>query len=265
MEIITSLQNSKIKNLRLLGAKARERQAQGLFVIEGDRELSLALAGGYGLEAVYVCRALFAGSRYPDVLQTIPTPILYEVSEEVFRTMAYREGTGGIVALARPRPHRLADLPLSSNPFLIVLEAVEKPGNLGAILRTADAAQADGVIVCDAATDIYNPNVVRSSVGCLFTVPLAIGTNEETRDFLRTRGICTYAADLTAAEDYRTADFTAPSAIVMGTEAEGLTDFWRHGADRRVKIPMRGVIDSLNVSVATAVLTFEAMRRREGD
>ena len=143
------------------------------------------------------------------------------------------------------------------------MEAVEKPGNLGAILRTADAAPADAVIVCDPHTDIYNPNVVRSSIGCLFTVQTAVCSNQEALDFLKKKNIHAYAAELNAAEFYQNVDFSHPSAIIMGTEADGLSSFWLKHADSRIKIPMRGKIDSLNVSVSTAILTFEAMRQRD--
>lgn len=262
METINSLQNSRIKSIQKLSAKARERKAQGLFVIEGARELTLAQSGKYPLDSVFVCRNLFSKSDYPHALQTVSPTILYEVSAAVFQKIAYREGSDGILALAHPKSHQLSDLQLPDNPFIIVLEAVEKPGNLGAILRTADAAAVDAVLVCDPLTDIYNPNVIRSSVGCLFTVPLAVGSNEETLAFLQSRNIQTFAAALTAEPMYRNADFTTPTAIVMGTEADGLTRFWLDRADRCIKIPMRGVIDSLNVSVSAAVLTFEAMRQR---
>jgi TrmH family RNA methyltransferase len=262
METIGSLQNNRIKNIHKLSTKARERKAQGLFVIEGARELSLALAGGYVLDSVYICPGLFAKSDYPEVLRPVPSTMVYEVSEAVFQKIAYRESSDGVLALARPKPHALSDLPLADNPFIIVVEAVEKPGNLGAILRTADASQVSAVIVCDPLTDIYNPNIIRSSIGCLFTVPVAIASNDETLAFLQSRRIQTFAAELTAAQCYQEADFTTPSAVVMGTEADGLTDFWLKHAGKRVKIPMRGAIDSLNVSVSTAILTFEAMRQR---
>jgi TrmH family RNA methyltransferase len=262
MERIVSLQNNRIKNIHKLSTKARERKEQELFIIEGARELSLALSGQYALEEVYVCPELFRKTDYPEVLHSISPSILYEVSEAVFQKTAYREGSDGILALAKPKSHTLQDLHLPDNPFIIVLEAVEKPGNLGAILRTADAARVDAVIVCDPLTDIYNPNIIRSSVGCLFTVPVAVGSNEETYTYLKNKQIRTFAAELTAAQWYQDTDFTAPSAIVMGTEADGLTDFWLNQADQRIKIPMRGVIDSLNVSVSTAIITFEAMRQR---
>jgi len=262
METISSLQNNRIKNIHKLSTKARERKEQGLFLIEGARELMLALTGGYVLDSVYVFPSVFTKSDYPEVLRSVPPSILYEVSEAVFQKIAYREGSDGILATAQPKSHHLSDLQLPDNPFIIVLEAVEKPGNLGAILRTADAAKADAVIVCDPSTDIYNPNVIRSSVGCLFTVPVAVASNQETLVFLQNRKIKSFAAELTAPQYYQDTNFTSPSAIVMGTEADGLSSFWLNNADKRIKIPMRGVIDSLNVSVSTAILTFEAMRQR---
>ncbi len=259
--MITSLQNPSIKNVVKL-SKARERMEQQRFVIEGARELSLALEGGYEIVELYVCRELFASTRYPEVLTAVPGKAVVEVSHEVFRKMVYRESSDGVVALAKPKEHRLGDLKLGLNPFVIILEAVEKPGNLGAVLRTADAAGVDAVVVCDPRTDLYNPNVVRSSVGTLFTVQTARCTSAEALEWLQANGVVSYAAELQAAEWYQDVDFTGSSAIVMGTEAEGLTDFWIDNATKRIKIPMRGKIDSLNVSVSTAVLTFEAMRQR---
>lgn len=261
MEKITSLQNPRIKNVVKL-SKSRERKEQGLFLIEGARELSLALSSGYEIDSIYVCTELFQKTEYPDVLDAIPEHKLYEVSESVFSKIAYREGSDGLLTLAKPKSHRLTDLSLTGNPFIIILEAVEKPGNLGAILRTADAAQADAVIICDPATDLYNPNAVRSSVGCLFTVQTAVCSSQEALAYLKTHNIRSFAAELQASQWYQDTDFSKPSAIVMGTEADGLTSFWLDNADARIKIPMRGKIDSLNVSVSTAVLTFEAMRQR---
>jgi len=261
MEKITSLQNLRIKNIVKL-AKHKERAQQNLFIIEGARELSLALAGGYEIKSLFVCPELFAKTDYPYVLDTIPDNIKFEVTGTVFEKITYRTGSDGILALAEPKSHGLTDLNLSDNPFIIILEAVEKPGNLGAILRTADAAQVDAVIVCDPATDLYNPNAIRSSVGCLFTVPLAVCSSQEALDFLQSNNIKSFAAELQASSWYQDTDFTKPSAVVMGTEADGLTPFWLENTDARIKIPMRGKIDSLNVSVSTAVITFEAMRQR---
>jgi TrmH family RNA methyltransferase len=259
--MITSFQNSAIKNIVKL-SKSKQRQEQQLFVIEGARELSLALQSRYEMAAVYVCRELFAKTDYPDILNRLPESAIFDISPAVFEKIAYRENSDGIVALSKPKSHTLNDLKLSKNPFIIILEAVEKPGNLGAILRTADAAAADAVIVCDPLTDLYNPNVIRSSVGGLFTVQTAVCISEEAAKWLNSNKITSYAAELQAAEFYQNIDFRPPSAIVMGTEADGLTDFWLKNAKKRIKIPMRGKIDSLNVSVSAAVLAFEAMRQR---
>lgn len=261
MEKITSLQNPKIKNIAKLG-KAKERKSQNLFVLEGARELSLALSVGYIIDSIFICPELFSKSEYPHVLDTIDSHLQYEVSQQVFEKIAYREGSDGIIALVRPKSHQLSDLILKEKPFIIILEAVEKPGNLGAILRTADAAQADAVIICDPLTDVYNPNAIRSSIGCVFTVPVAVCTSHEALDWLKKNNIQSFAAELETSDWYHNADYTSASAIVMGTEADGLTSFWLNNADHRIKIPMRGKIDSLNVSVSTAVITFEAMRQR---
>ena len=262
MEIIQSAQNNRIKNVQKLFAKSKERREQNLFVIEGAREIHLALAGAYSLDTVFICPELFSKTDYPEIQSKIPPSVLFEVSLPVFQKIAYREHSDGVLALAKPKSHTLNDLRLPDNPFVIVLEAVEKPGNLGAILRTADAAKADAVIICDPLTDVYNPNVVRSSVGCVFTVPLAVSTQSDTFSFLKEKGIRIFAAELKASQEYQNTDFTQACALVMGTEADGLTGFWIDHADARIKIPMRGKIDSLNVSVSTAVLTFEAMRQR---
>jgi TrmH family RNA methyltransferase len=264
MELISSLQNRKIKNAVRLSTKANARKEQGTFLIEGARELSLALAGGYEPEEVFICPELFAGADRTHLSNRLPEQLCSEVTRPVFEKIACRKSVDGILALARMRSHRLEDLPVNENPFFIVLEAVEKPGNLGAILRTADAARVDGVIVCDPATDIYNPNVVRSGVGCLFTVPVAVCTSSEALSWMQKHRIRSFAAELTATQYYHETDFVQPSAIVLGTEADGLTPFWLENADRRIKIPMRGMIDSLNVSVSAAIITFEAMRQRDG-
>jgi len=262
MEKIQSTQNNRIKNIQKLFTKSKERKEQDLFVIEGAREIHLALAASYSLDSVFVCPELFSKTDYPEILPKLPSSILFEVSPEVFQKIAYREHSDGILALAKPKAHTLNNLSLPSNPFIIVLEAVEKPGNLGAILRTADAARVDAVIVCDPLTDVYNPNVIRSSVGCVFTVPLAVSTQQDTFSFLKENRIRIFATELQAAQWYQDTDFTQACALIMGTEADGLTQFWIDRADARIKIAMRGKIDSLNVSVSTAVLTFEAMRQR---
>ena len=261
MEKITSLQNPKIKNIVKL-AKAKERKSQNLFILEGARELSLAVSSNYTIDSVYYCDELFEKSDYPEVLDSISENLKYEVTKSVFEKIAYRDGSDGLIALVKPKSHTLSDIKLSKNPFIIILEAVEKPGNLGAILRTADAAKVDAVIVCDPLTDVYNPNAIRSGIGCIFSVQTATCTSEEALRWLQEKRITSFAAELRASNWYQDADYKQACAIVMGTEADGLTDFWLNNAQHRIKIPMRGKIDSLNVSVSTAILTFEAMRQR---
>lgn len=261
MEKIISLQNNRIKNIVKLG-KAKERKTQGLFILEGARELMFALSASYEVDSVFICPELFSKTDYPEVLSGIENSCKFEVSEQVFDKIAYREGSDGLLTLMKPKSHTLEDLKIKKNPFIIILEAVEKPGNLGAILRTADAAQVDAVIVCDPLTDIYNPNAIRSGIGCVFTVPVAVCSSQEALTWLKQNQIKALAAELQASEWYQDVDYTTPTAIVMGTEADGLTDFWLNNSDQRIKIPMRGKIDSLNVSVSTAVITFEAMRQR---
>ena len=261
MELITSLQNPRIKNVIRLGEKASERREQNLIVIEGMRELRLAVQAGFTLEQLFVCPEKVRS--FPDLTQLYRQATrAYDVSVPVFEKMAYRDNTDGLVALVEPRRPRLSDLTLSPQPLVLVLEAVEKPGNLGAILRTADAARVDAVIVCDPQTDLFNPNTIRSSIGCLFTNQVAVATTAEVQAWLREQGIRSFAAALTANEFYHHLDFTGPTALVLGTEATGLTDAWLRGADLPIKVPMQGKIDSLNVSATTAILVYEARRQR---
>lgn len=257
---ISSFQNIRIKNLLSL-QKPKERRAQEAFVVEGVREVSLAQQGGFTVRELFLCPAIYrADGDYPVDTGGVS---VYEVTEELFSKIAYRENTGGIVAVAHTRALSLDSLPHSENPVYLVLEQVEKPGNVGAMLRTADAAGVSGVIVCDAATDFYNPNVVRSSVGCLFTVPVAAASADEVKGWLTQRGVATYAAALTPkARSYHHFDYTGPTAFLLGAEATGLSDYWLRHANQQVIIPMRGKIDSMNVSNAAAVLIFEAMRQR---
>ena len=259
--MITSLQNQRIKNIVKLSVDARERREQNLFVVEGTRELSLAINGGYTVSNLFVCEEFFNQSS-KDIIKKIRIST-EKVNVEGFQKMAYRDKSDGIIAVLEARHLSLNELQLSANPFVIVLEAVEKPGNLGAILRTADAAGVDTVMVCDPSTDIYNPNIIRSSIGCLFTQQVVVCTSQEACQWLKKQDINIFAAELNASQWYHETDFTKPSAIVMGTEANGLSDFWLKNANYRIKIPMRGYSDSLNVSVSTAILTFEAMRQRK--
>jgi len=259
---ITSAQNPRIKNFIHL-QKARERKEQNVFVVEGSKEYAQAIRHQYQFASIFVCSDLISEVHFKALSAGINHDAeVYPVSKDVFDKIAYREGSGGIIALARPKNHTLQDLNLSTNPLLLILESVEKPGNLGAILRTADAAGVDAVIVCDPQTDIYNPNVVRSSIGCLFTVPLAVCNSEEAIAWMKSHHIAIYCTYLKAAVPYTEVDFAKPSAIVMGTESEGITPKWVAAADRNIIIPMQGSADSMNVSTAAAVVVFEACRQR---
>jgi rRNA methylases len=261
-EKITSLKNPRIKNIVKL-TKARERKEQNTIVVEGYREISMAIQSGFQIKELYFAQEKYLSSEAPALFNRLPkTTQLIEVSGPVFEKIAYRENSDGLLALFTPKYVTPDDLKLSSNPLILILESVEKPGNLGAILRTADAAALDAIIVCDPQTDIYNPNVIRSSLGCIFTKQVATCTTEEAIALLHKKNIRSFAAALTADKYYHQQDFTKPSAIIMGTEADGLTDKWLKGADSQVKIPMEGKVDSLNVSTSAAILIFEAKRQR---
>ncbi|MBS1977985.1 MAG: RNA methyltransferase [Bacteroidetes bacterium] len=257
--VITSPHNPKVKSLLSL-EKPRERRRQQQFVIEGKKEITLALKAGYRIGNLFYCVDILPEK---DLLSLgIDDKFLVPVTQEVFDKIAIRENSGGVVAVAEMKPHRLEDIHLSTNPLVLILEGVEKPGNLGAILRTSDAAAVDAVIICDPQTDFYNPNVVRSSLGCLFTCQIASATNEETIRWVRRHQLRIYCTYLKASKRYTETDFTLPSAIVMGTEATGLSDDWVKASDANIIIPMLGTIDSLNVSNAAAIVTFEACRQR---
>ncbi len=261
-EKITSPQNPKVKNVLHL-EKASERRKQNLFIAEGFREVKLAFDAGFNFKYTFFCPEINNSYEYQlFIRQASSQSIVYEVTRAVFEKVAYRENSDGILAIAEAKYLKLADIVLTDNPFIIVLEKVEKPGNLGAVLRTADAAKVDAVLVCDPQTDIYNPNAIRSGIGCVFTNQVVCCTSEEALLWLRNKKIKNYAAALTAEAFYHETSFVTPSAIIMGTEADGLTEFWLKNADAQIKIPMRGEIDSLNVSTATAIITFEAMRQR---
>ena len=264
---ITSLHNPRIKDVLRLQEKSAERRRQGLTVVEGYRELTNARQAGWAVATLLVCEEL-AGEAIAQELaapaRLVPRPYEYlPVSAAVFAKLAVRERSDGVLAVLHTPSRTLADLALPENPLILVLEAVEKPGNLGAILRTADAAPAHAVLVGDPRTDLYNPNVIRASLGGIFTVPTVAAPMPEVLAFLKEKGIRTFAAALADdAKDYTAATFTGPTALVLGTEADGLTPATRQACDETVIIPMRGVLDSLNVSVAAAVLTFEAVRQR---
>jgi TrmH family RNA methyltransferase len=263
MEQITSLQNPKIKQLLLLQQKSSERRKTGLFVVEGQQELQHCLDAGYEVDTVFWCPELCPAVLPPEA----GAARCFQVSPEIYAKVAYRGTTEGVIAEVRTKSLRLEDLQLGEHPLIVVLESVEKPGNLGAILRSADASGVDAVVVCDPLTDLYNPNLIRSSVGAAFTVPCVACSSEACITFLKQRNIKILTAQLQDSHLYYDTDMTCGTAIVMGTEHSGLTDLWRRAADAHIRIPMLGRIDSLNVSVSAAILMFEAVRQRkiEGD
>jgi len=262
MKEITSPQNTYIKQLVQLKDKSRERKKTGIFLIEGEREISLALKGGYELETVLFYRELFSEKKLNDFA---PHPFdTIEISKDVYQKLAYRDTTEGILAVAKSKENDLTDLNFDKeNPLVLVAEAPEKPGNIGAILRTADAANVDAVIIANPKTDLYNPNIIRSSVGCVFTNPIATGTTTEIIAFLKANNFNMYCAALQASVNYHTQDFTKLTAIIVGTEATGLSNEWLENATQNIIIPMQGEIDSMNVSVAAGILIFEAKRQRD--
>ena len=256
---ITSAQNPKVKSLIAL-EKPRERRKQQLFIIEGKKEIGLALEAGYKIGNIFFCDEIIDINEIPNGLKD--DKLIIPVTKSVFEKIAVREGSGGVIAVAEQKPHLLSEIKLKDNPLVLVLEAVEKPGNLGAVLRTADAAGVDAVIICDPQTDFYNPNVIRSSVGCVFTKQLAAASSDETIAWLKKNKIKIFCTSLQAAHPYHQIDFRQPSAIVVGTEATGLSEQWTKNSDANIIIPMHGKIDSMNVSNATAVVVFEAVRQR---
>ena len=294
-ETITSGQNPKIKELLALQEKSRERRSAGLFVVEGRRETEHCLEAGFIPDTIFICPEIYlsegegvspegratrgteaggpraervVGSGAARLLQGVqPSPAgpkIFQVSRNVYEKIAYRGSTEGIIAEMKYRERRLEDIKLSENPLVIVLESVEKPGNLGAVLRSADAAGADAVIICDPLTDLYNPNLIRASIGAIFSRQVAAATSEETITWLKSNGIQILTAQLQDSSLYYDTPMTGPTAIVMGTESTGLTDIWREAADKHIRIPMLGALDSLNVSVSAAILLFEAVRQRSG-
>ncbi len=257
--IITSLHNSKIKNILSL-EKQRERRIQNLFVIEGIKEIKLALEGGYKINSVFFCPTIIDPAEVQTIVKN--DQLIVPVHENVFSKIAYRESTGGLIALAEQKQHLLSTIKLGTNPLLLVLESIEKPGNLGAVLRTADAAAVDAVIICDPLTDFYNPNVIRSSIGCVFSNQLASASTDETVDWLNKNRISIFCTSLKASKPYHEVDYTQPCALIMGTESSGLSERWTNNSTQNIIIPMRGKIDSMNVSTAAAVVIFEASRQR---
>lgn len=260
MKQITSVQNSFIKSLVQLQEKAKTRKQTGTFLIEGKREIELALKGNYELETVLFLPEIISEEQINKLTNQQLNVI--KISKEVYQKLAYRDSTEGIIAVAKSKPLQLSDLKLKENPLILVLESIEKPGNIGAMLRTADAAKIDAVIIANPKSDIYNPNIIRSSVGCVFTNQIAVCTTSEAISYLKENNIAIYSATLQNSNEYHKESYTSATAIVVGTEATGVTPEFRDNSTQNIIIPMQGEIDSMNVSVAAAILLFEAKRQR---
>lgn len=267
-EEMTSLQNPKIKQaVRLFDRK--ERNETGFFLIEGYRELKCAAESGIVIKRLFICPTLFLGSNEQTLIDQIHQKgaEIIRCREQVFQKLSYRDRPDGLVAIAVQMQRDLKDLSVildsGRDPFLVIAEAIEKPGNLGTILRSADAAGVDGVIICDRCTDIHNPNVVRASVGTLFTIPVVEATSLETLTWLKERQIKVIAATPSASEGFTDTNLTGSVAIAVGTEQFGLSDLWMQASDLQVRIPMYGIADSLNVATATTLLLYEVVRQRK--
>lgn len=253
---ITSLQNPRVKHIVKLREDKKQRQKDGLILVEGYDELTLALACGFQPQT------LLSAPELASQTLTVPNTETVNVSRVVFEKISYRDNPDGWLGLFPMPSFKLDDLQLSANPLVIVAESVEKPGNLGAILRTADAAHVDAVLVCDPRVDVWNPNVIRASRGAVFAVPVVEVRSPEALGWLRSRKMRVLAATPSAEEMYTNVNMQGPLAIAVGTEDEGLTDFWMQNSDLRVKIPMSGKVNSLNVSIAAALMTYEVVRQR---
>lgn len=266
---LTSTQNPRVKEVVHL----RDRPARnktGKFIIEGYRELLRATDASHPIEQLFICRELFLGTNEEALIARLEKKgaKLFSCSEQVFRKISYRDRPDGLIAIAPQQHLTLKDLERilskkKTTPLLLVAEAIEKPGNLGTILRSSDAVGVDALIVCDRCTDIHNPNVVRASVGTLFTVPVIEAKTPETLQWLRERHISILAATPSAKKQFTQVDMKCPLAIVVGTEQLGLSEHWMEQADIQVSIPMHGVADSLNVATATTLLLYEALRQRQ--
>ena len=265
-EKITSLQNPRVKQLVKLRDR-RDRDEAGLFLVEGYREVRRALEKNIRLNELYFSPDWFLGENEPALIERARQAgaQLFELSKDAFAKCAYRERPDGLLAVAPQWKRSLSDLNVTGAakvPLLLVVEAIEKPGNLGTILRSADAAGVDGVIVCDAVTDVFNPNVVRSSTGVLFSVPIVLADSATVHAWLVENGIRVVATTPDTPNVYTKIDLTGPLAIVMGSEQYGLSKFWLEKSNLLVRIPMAGQADSLNVAMATIITLFEAVRQR---
>jgi len=267
--MITSSKNPLLQRIRKL-QNSSDRKEQGVFLIEGEKEIRLAVEGGISLETLVYSPDLLGGNEVITSVQAAENTLalhsavrMEAVSREVFEKIAYRESTGGLLAIAKTPANSLETLTRSENPFILAVESAEKPGNLGALLRTADAAGVEAVLVCDAAVELYNPNVIRSSVGAIFTIQTVSASSEEAIRWLKNRNLQIISTSPAAKIDYRSADYRKATAIAMGSEKEGLSERWLQSDTLQVRIPMHGRMDSLNLSCSGAILMYEAERQRQ--
>ncbi len=261
---LTSLKNPKIKyTYKLRNRRFREKERKTL--LEGYRELTRSSEYGMKVQEVFYCPSMFLGENEFPLLKSLEEQGIetIEVTEPILEKLAYRDRPEGLIAIAEIQNHTLEDIPVVDGGLYLIAESIEKPGNLGSILRSADASGVTGIILCDKCTDIYNPNVIRASTGALFSVPLAECTGEEARAWVKKNNIKVLAATPHTDNVHTDADMTQTVAIAVGTEQSGLTDFWMDGADIKVKIPMLGKIDSLNVATAATIMLYEAARQRD--
>jgi len=259
-KVISSINNPLIKEVLRLQRKSRERKKSGLFIIEGVREINLAKKGNYKFSTILYCPEIL---DHNELINYQFDCECIQLSREIYQKIAHRDSTEGIIAIAKSMNLTIDSISLeTNNPLILVAEAPEKPGNIGALLRTADAANVDMVLIANPKTDLYNPNIIRSSVGCVFTNKIVTGTTNEIIKFLNKNNVAMFCAALTASKPYHNVNFTEPSAIVVGTEATGLSEEWLNSASQNIIIPMQGQIDSLNVSVSASILIFEAKRQR---
>ncbi len=260
MNLITSRHNPKYKQIIKLRER-KTRESEQLFIIEGYREILRAIQSDYPIKSLFVCPKLFLGTNEKELISKIEEKNIFELDEALFEKASYRDRPDGLIAVAPMHKKSLKDLKLSDNPLIVVCESIEKPGNLGSILRSSDAAGVDAVIVCDRKTDIFNPNVVRASIGTLFSVPTVESSQSEVFEFLKKNNISMVATTPHSDKFYTESDLSRSVALLMGTEQLGLSEFWMEKADIQVKIPMHGIADSLNVASATTLVLYEARRQ----
>ena len=260
---ITSRQNARVKEAAKLRL-ARQRQQQGRFVIDGARELLRAISSGIEIVEAFICESRCRDDETRQAARVVSEShaVVATVTEEVFEKLCFGERTGGVLAIARTPVRTLAQLTLPAAPLVAVIEGVEKPGNVGAILRSADGAGVDAVVIADPRTDLFNPNAIRASLGTIFAPNVCTATSAETQAWLRSHNIPAFAAWPDATQLYSEVDYRGGAAIVLGCEADGLTDAWHGDAVTAIGLPMRGIADSLNVSATAAVLFYEAQRQR---